>query len=74
MADQTEFSKQLADWLAAVPRADRRTLHAWAKAAGVTPNVVYRLRSGEHKAISPRNLERLAAAASVPAPAGADRE
>ena len=61
-------NRQLLAWVASVPRTDQRSFHAWANAAGVAPNVLYRLRSGEHKTLSAENLGKLASVTSVPLP------
>lgn len=63
------MSASLANWLRAATRADGRSLNAWALAAGVPSNALYRLRSGEHKTLSAANLAKLAAVTSVPPPA-----
>lgn len=61
-------NSQMLAWMVAASRADRRSLHAWARAAGVPSNALYRLRTGEHKTMSPANLAKLAAVTSVPPP------
>jgi DNA-binding Xre family transcriptional regulator len=57
---------QVERWIADVCSAKGWKISEWAAKAEVSPNALYRFRSGQHKTISPKNLEKLHAAASRP--------
>ena len=57
---------QIEFWIKEVCRKRRWTVNQWAQQAGVPPQAIYRFRSGQHKTISTRNMEKLAEAATRP--------
>lgn len=62
----TSPRRQVERWIADVCTARGWTVNQWASRAGVPPQAVYRFRSGQHKTISPKNLEKLHAAVNRP--------
>jgi predicted transcriptional regulator len=63
---ETTPRQQIELWIKDVCKRRGWKITQWAKMADVPPQTIYRFRSGQHKTISRRNMEKLYEASTRP--------